>query len=203
MKIGGVVLAGGLSRRMEGREKSLMPINGKSSLERVVARFAPQVEKLAINANGDASRFSSLGLPVIPDCVTGNVGPLAGILTGMRWAKDEGFSHVATAATDTPFFPLDYVGRLNAFLSSKDIAMAYSNGRIHPVFAIWPVSLANDLYSFLVDEDQRKILVFTNPYTVAEIDFTPSDEAKDDDPFFNINTPEDLRIAESRAGAIA
>ena len=200
MKIGGVVLAGGLSRRMHGPEKSLMSINGKSSLERVVARFAPQVEKLAINANGDESRFSSLGLSVIPDCVAGNVGPLAGVLTGMRWAQNEGFTHVATAATDTPFFPIDYVHRLKVFLSNKDVAMAYSNGRIHPVFAIWPVSLANALHSFLVDEDQRKILVFTNRYTVAEIDFTPSVGATDDDPFFNINNEEELRLAETLLG---
>ncbi len=201
MKIAGIVLAGGLSRRMEGREKSLMPICGKSSLERVVERFEPQVEKLAINANGDASRFAGLGLPVLADTVEGNVGPLAGVLTGMAWAAREGYSHVASVATDTPFFPTDFVSRLAEKLTDNDIAMAFSNGRIHPVFGIWPVALAEPLRAFLVDEDKRKILGFAQRYPLAEVDFSTDGSDENHDPFFNINTPEDLREADARAGA--
>ena len=193
-EIAGVVLAGGLSRRMGGVEKSLMQLGGSHPIEWVVERLSKQVGPLALNANGDASRFDFLGLPVLPDTISGFVGPLAGVLAGMRWANEvHGASHILTAAADTPFIPLSIASRLSARVNSNDdIAMASSMGRIHPVFGLWPVSLADALEHFLVDEDKRKILEFANRYTLHEVNF--DDEGRD--PFFNINTPEDLKQAE-------
>ncbi len=194
MKIAGIILAGGQSRRMGGNEKSLMDISGFKPIELVAHRLTPQVDIMAINANGDAGRFSHIECPVIEDTVDGNVGPLAGVLAGMRWASEAGCQAIATAATDTPFFPKDLVSRLASARQDKiDIAMAKSGERIHPVFAIWPVALADELESFLVEEDKRKILEFANRYTLHEIEFAIDDI----DPFFNINTPEDAQMAHS------
>lgn len=196
MKVAGLILAGGLSRRMNGREKSLIELNGMTLVERSAALLRPQVDMLAINANGDPARFAMLDLPVLEDDVKGFVGPLAGILTGMRWAALQGATHIATAASDTPFAPPDFVERLSGSPTTTDaIAMAVSGGRIHPVFGLWPTSLAGALRVFLVDEDKRKILEFAKRYPLHEVVF---ETQPPDDPFFNINTPEDLTAASAR-----
>ncbi len=196
MRLAGVVLAGGLSRRMGGTEKSLLKLGKASPLEWVLQRLKPQVQCVAINANGEADRFEFTGLPVIADGVEGFVGPLAGVLAGMRWSADNDMTHVLTAAADTPFLPVDVSARLaNALTAESSIAMAFSGGRIHPVCGIWPVSLADELEHFLVTEDKRKILEFARRYDLHEVEFSISDG----DPFFNINTPEDLEIAKKLA----
>lgn len=196
MRLAGVVLAGGQSRRMGGTEKSLMELGGISPLEWVLQKLNPQVEAMAINANGNPERFSFTGLPIIADGVEGFVGPLAGVLAGMRWAAEQRMTHVLTAAADTPFLPSDLASRLSALLSSDtSIAMASSGNRIHPVCGVWPVSLAGDLEHFLVDEDKRKILEFANRYDLHEIEFS----TQDGDPFFNINTPDDFDKAKQLA----
>ncbi len=210
MKVAGVILAGGQSRRMGGTEKSLMELQGASALEWIIRRFGPQVEKLAINANGDPSRFGFTGLPVIADTIDGFAGPLAGVLAGMRWAKTPasgvaGVTHLMTAAADTPFIPDTLVRKLMDSVKETQpdsVAMAASNGRIHPVFGLWPVTLADDLEHFLVQEDQRKILVFANRYPLQEITFGDGTKTATGDPFFNINTPEDLIEAKRLAGKL-
>ena len=195
MNIAGVILAGGQSHRMGGTEKSLLRVGGKSQISWVCDCLAPQVETLAVNANGDASRFNFLKLPVLADVIEGYVGPLAGVLTGMRWAASlDQTTHIITAAADTPFIPHNLVGLLKSSISGDDeIAMASSNGRIHPVFGLWPIHLADALERFLVEEDQRKIIVFAKRYTMHEIVFDTDGK----DPFFNINTPDDLKAAQT------
>ncbi len=198
MNVAGVILAGGQSRRMNGEEKSLLKVGEKPTISWVTESLASQVETLAINANGDPSRFKFLMLPVLPDVVEGFVGPLAGTLTAMRWATTlDGITHIMTAASDTPFIPSNLVEKLAATLTNEnDIAMASSNGRIHPVFGLWPISLANELEHFLVKEDQRKIIVFAKRYNMNEVVF----DTKGKDPFFNINTPQDLKAAQTMVG---
>ena len=201
MSITGVILAGGLSRRMGGNEKSLLQLAGKPPVSWIAETLQPQVSHLALNANGDPQRFDFLGLPVIADTIDGFAGPLAGVLAGMRWAADlDGITHIVSGAADTPFLPVDLVEKLSAATTAPlDIAMAHSVGRIHPVFGLWPVALADELEHFLVAEDKRKILEFANRYTLHSVNF----DKPNTDLFFNINTPEDLAEAEKMAGAPA
>jgi molybdopterin-guanine dinucleotide biosynthesis protein A len=200
----GVLLAGGRARRMGGGDKCLQILGGRPLLEHVVARARPQVAGLALNANGDPDRFGRFGLPVTGDVIGGYAGPLAGVLTGLDWAIRHipACTHVATFATDTPFFPADLVARLWAALSTQEaeIARAASADRVHPVFALWPVALAEDLRDALERRGVRKIDAWTAGYRIATVDF-PAD---DGDPFFNVNAPADLIEAErllARTGA--
>ena len=119
MKIAGVILAGGLARRMGGGDKALLRLGRETLLARVIARLRPQVGEMVLNANGDPTRFAEFGLPVVADTVGGFAGPLAGILEGMRWAAAKGYTHVASAAGDTPFFPADLVARLSQAVQSS------------------------------------------------------------------------------------
>ena len=195
MSITGVVLAGGLSRRMGGGDKSHKPLAGKTILERVISRAKPQVKDLVLNANGDAARFAPYGLPVVADSVAGFAGPLAGVLAGLDWAAKEarGASHVASFATDAPFFPLDLVRRLEEAVrdGKHDLACAASGGREHPVFGLWPVALREDLRKALT-EGVRKVDQWTARYRLARVEFSASPY----DPFFNVNSPGDLAEAE-------
>lgn len=192
----GAVLAGGQSRRMGGQDKALMPLAGRPLIGHVIDRLTPQVDRLGINANGDPERFSPFGVPVFADTISGHAGPLAGILAAMGFAiqLDARFTHVATAATDTPFFPTDMVARLaDAAATSETIAMATSGGNRHPVFGLWPVSLAGDLEAWLRRTDTFKVLAWAGRHNLAEVDFAFDDH----DPFFNVNTPRDREMAES------
>ncbi|MEK0082403.1 molybdenum cofactor guanylyltransferase MobA [Benzoatithermus flavus] len=192
----GLLLAGGLSRRMGGGDKCLRPLGGQPLLARVIARAAPQVDALLLNANGDPARFAAFGLPVAPDVVEGFAGPLAGVLTGMEWAKAHrpDVTWIVTIATDTPFFPRDLVARLREAVAEQaaDLACAVSGGQAHPVFGLWPVRLMGELRRALVDEGMRKIDAWTARYRLAMVEF-PSRPV---DPFFNTNRPEDLAEAE-------
>ncbi len=189
----GVILAGGLSRRMEGPEKSLLELNGKTLVCHVADHLTQQTDKVILNANGDASRFAELGLEVQKDTVDGFMGPLAGVLAGMRWAEENTkATHIITAAADTPFFPDTYVAEMliNAIRETAEIALASSNGRRHPVFGLWPIKLADELESFLVDENNRKVMLFVERYPNCQVGF---ENLKNDvDPFFNVNTPDDM-----------
>ena len=200
-RIAGIVLAGGLSRRMGGGDKALRTLGGRSILDRVIARAAPQVDILALNANGDPSRFAGTGLPVVPDSVEGFPGPLAGVLAGLEWTRDRDpeCTHVASFACDAPFLPEDLVHRLWRALEEDDaeIASARSDGREHPVFALWPVVLADQLRSAVVEQEIRKVDVWTARYRLTHAEFA----AAPVDPFFNVNRPED--IAEAEAALIA
>lgn len=199
MSIAGIILAGGLARRMGGGDKALLEVAGRPLLGHVIDRLGPQVVEMALNANGDPSRFAGFGLPVIGDTVEGFVGPLGGVLAGMRWAAERGHSHVVSAAADTPFFPADLVARLSAAKGDQPIAMAATEDperglSEHPTFALWPVDLADDLEYALTEGQMRKVIVWTSRHGCARATF------EGDYPFFNVNTPEDLAEAERIAG---
>ncbi|WP_349619498.1 molybdenum cofactor guanylyltransferase MobA [Azospirillum argentinense] len=194
--IAGVLLAGGLSRRMGGGDKSLRTLGGRSILERIVATVRPQVGPLVLNANGDPARFAAFGLPVAADVVEGFAGPLAGVLTGMEWARANApdCRWLASFATDAPFIPDDLVARLVAAVEREgaDLACARSDGQEHPVFGLWRVDLADDLRRAMVEEDMRKVDAWTARYRLAVADFATDPV----DPFFNTNRPDDLAEAE-------
>lgn len=199
--VAGVLLAGGQARRMGGGDKCMLELGGRPLLAHVIDRARPQVDCLMINANGDPGRFAAFGLPVEKDSVDGFAGPLAGVLTGLEWAARErpDCSHVVTIATDTPFFPADLVARLRSVVDSgADMACAASGGRHHPVFGLWPVARADDLRRALVEEDIRKVDIWTARYRLDAVDFALGTI----DPFFNVNRPDDLARAEAHlAGA--
>lgn len=181
---------------MGGGDKPLQEIGGLSILARVIARLAPQCDGLVINANSDASRFASFGLPVIADGIEGFAGPLAGILAGMDFAaaKRPGTEFILTAAADTPFLPRDLVLRLHAARHEKNaqIAVAASNGRLHHVVALWSVKLREDLRRVLNDEKLSQVSAWMARYRLAVADWP----AAPFDPFFNVNTPDDIAGAE-------
>ncbi len=198
-RIVGVILAGGQSRRMGGGDKCLLDLGGVTLLQNAIRKLKPQVADLVINANGGPERFASLGVPVAPDTIGGFPGPLAGLLAGMRWAASHrADAHfIATVACDTPFFPDDMIARLSAAIGARNhaIAIAASGGASHQVFGLWPVALADDLEGAL-NSGVRKVLDWANRHDAMEVDFgavTLGDQAID--PFFNINTPEDLTEA--------
>jgi molybdopterin-guanine dinucleotide biosynthesis protein A len=192
----GVLLAGGLARRMGGGDKPLRTIAGRTILERVIERLGSQCDGLILNANGDPARFANTGLPVVPDDVPGFAGPLAGILAALDWAAAHrpGIDWVASAAADSPFLPGDLVSRLHAARAEADVplACAESGGQAHPVNGLWPVALRADLRRALVVEDMRKIDRWTARHGIALAGWP----AEPVDPFFNANTPEDIAEAE-------
>jgi molybdopterin-guanine dinucleotide biosynthesis protein A len=193
----GVILAGGLARRMGGGDKPLAEIAGRPILQLVIDRLKPQCAALAINANGDPARFSAFGLPVVADSVEGFAGPLAGVLAGMDYAAASGAADVLSAPGDTPFLPADLLSRLEAARtrSGARIVVAVSNGRTHHAVALWPVALRDELRRALVEEGERKVSAFIGRYANVVVDWP----AEPYDPFFNVNRPEDL----ARAAAIA
>jgi molybdopterin-guanine dinucleotide biosynthesis protein A len=192
----GLVLAGGLARRMGGGDKALIRIGGTTILERVLGRLGPQCTGIALNANGDPARFAATGLPIIADDVPGFAGPLAGILAGLDWAAAQlpQIEWVVSVPGDCPFVPRDLVVRLFAARIEADLplACARSGDWRHPVVGLWPVGLRKNLRQALVDEGLRKIEVWTARYGVAVADW-PTDQV---DPFFNVNTPEDAAEAQ-------
>lgn len=204
----GVILAGGLATRMGGGDKGRLQVGGESLLARVVDRIAPQVAGLALNANGDPQRFDDLGLPVIADTIDGFAGPLAGVLAGLDWAAEQGASSIVTVAADTPFFPQDLAERLLAAAEGQryplvlattprtgEEALKSGGGRRvnrHPTFGLWPTELREDLRGAL-QNGLRKVVLWTDQHGGREALF----EAEPFDPFFNVNTPEDLARAEA------
>jgi molybdenum cofactor guanylyltransferase len=182
----GVILAGGLSRRMGGGDKPLKTLGGETLLSRVIARARPQCDALILNANGDAARFSAFNLPVIEDSVQGFVGPLAGVLAGMDYALLHGYNHVFSFPADSPFLPLDVVSQCGEGLVSVS-----SGGWTHPIIGLWPVSLRDNLYEALTG-GERKIDRFTAAHGCRYVDFAVHPY----DPFFNCNSPEELLQAE-------
>ncbi|MEM7693843.1 MAG: molybdenum cofactor guanylyltransferase MobA [Pseudomonadota bacterium] len=193
MRPAGVILAGGLARRMGGGDKCLVPLGHAPMLTHIIARLRPQVDALALNANGDPTRFAAFNLPVLPDPLPDNPGPLAGILAGLTFAQAQGASHVVSVAGDTPFFPADLVARLSAASAPIALAATREDGTVrrHPTFGLWPVSAADDLLAALHD-GVRKVVVFADAVGAETVVFD------DDDPFFNVNRPEDLEAAEAR-----
>ena len=195
----GVLLAGGLARRMGGGDKPMRRIGEHTILERVIARLKPQCDELILNANGDPARLTKFGLPVVADTVENFPGPLAGILAGLDWtaANRPGVSLVLSAAADCPFLPRDLVSRLIDALATENaqLAVAASGGRSHPVIALWSVSLRDQLRHALVKEDLRKVGHWAARYRLATVTW-PTQPL---DPFFNANTVDDIAEAERLA----
>jgi molybdopterin-guanine dinucleotide biosynthesis protein A len=184
---------------MGGGDKSLKLLGDRPILAHVIGRIQPQVGVLALNANGDPARFAEWRLPVVADAIADYPGPLAGIQAGMAWMREHhpDIADILTAPADTPFLPADLVERLQAARQGADIAVASSGGRPHPVVALWPVRLAEELYRLVTEDGMRRVTDFARRYTIAYADFPVGDI----DPFFNINRPEDLARAEAQTGA--
>lgn len=195
----GLILAGGLARRMGGGDKGLIRIGGQTILDRVISRLTLQCSRLVINANGDPSRFAFTGLPVVADDIPDFAGPLAGVLAGLDWAaaNSPDTEYILTAPGDCPFLPRELVERLELARREKDkpLACARSGDWRHPVVALWPVALRADLRHALMDEHLHKIEVWTARHGVAIAEWpdTPID------PFFNVNKPGDAARANELA----
>ena len=192
----GVILAGGSARRLGGKGKAFINISGVSLIELVLRKIETQVDRLAINTR-DKNSFSQYNYPIIEDLITeeGGSGPLAGISSAIKWAKKSinPVSHVITVPVDTPLLPIDLVHRMSLELKIKksDIIFASSNNNIYPVVSMWSLSLDNHLDKAL-SNGVRKIDAFTSSYNVSTVDWSFNDV----DPFFNINNPEDITLAE-------
>lgn len=203
----GVILAGGRATRMGGVDKALLPLGNVPILARVITKIRPQTSEIMINANGDPHRFAAFGCPVIADSIAGFPGPLAGVLAGLDWAYEKGADRIVTVAADTPFFPDDLVARFEATSAGQTHPLVLAvtprrdgettksmsrSGQIrHPTFGLWPVSLRDDLRDALA-EGLSKVVIWTDRHGGKEAMF----DAGGRDPFFNVNTPDDLRKAE-------
>lgn len=201
----GVILAGGLSRRMGGGDKCLLALEDKPLLSHAISRLSPQVAALVLNANGDPARFADFGLPVVSDSIEGFAGPLAGVLAGLDYAAAHGFDRIVTAAADTPFLPADLVDRLldAAAQAGTPMAMAATPDperglSRHPTFALWPVALREDLRQALTD-GVRKVIAWTDRHGCTSVTFGIDPIA----PFFNVNTPDDLARAKQMLKELA
>jgi molybdopterin-guanine dinucleotide biosynthesis protein A len=192
----GILLAGGLARRMGGGDKALLKAGGIALLAHAVAALRPQCEGLVLSANGDPARFAGFDVPVVADDVPGFMGPLAGILAGLDWIAARWDVPLAVSVpADMPFLPGDLAARLMD-ARAKDsavIACARSGDRTHPAVAVWPVSIRNDLRHALVVEDMRKVEAFMQNYSRAIVEWP----IEPYDPFFNANDPSDLAAAET------
>jgi molybdopterin-guanine dinucleotide biosynthesis protein A len=190
LRIFGVILAGGLGRRMGGADKAFLPLAGKPLIRHVLDRLSPQVETVILSANGDPARFADLGCAVVPDDVP--QGPLSGILSALRHAGAAGASHLVSTPVDTPFLPLDMVARLRdaAVSASEGLAIACTRDGDHPATALWPMSLAPALSAYLAAGGAR-VTGFAGAHHAARADFPEAGT------FRNLNTPEDLAAAEA------
>ncbi|HTB45932.1 MAG TPA: molybdenum cofactor guanylyltransferase MobA [Acetobacteraceae bacterium] len=192
----GAILAGGLARRLGGGDKGLRMVGGRTVLARLADRLGPQVTRLILNANDDATRFAALGLPVVADSLADHPGPLAGVLAALDWTAeaDPAVAWVVTVPGDAPFVPRDLVARLHAGRrdSGAVFACAASGDYTHPVIALWPVSIRDELRHAVAAQGMRKIDRFTQRHGCAAVVW-PTDPV---DPFFNVNTPEDLAEAD-------
>lgn len=199
--ISGIVLAGGQSGRMGGGDKSLLPLGETPILAHVMSRFTPQVRHMVISANGDPSRFKSFDLPVVSDAIEGFHGPLAGAAAGLSSisGNDRGLTTpeawAVTVPGDTPFIPNDLVARLAAGLGGCAMSVAISAAGLHPVVGLWPISMVEALSQSLA-RGERRASQWVKSQGAAEVYFEPSEVGGAKvDPFFNINTPEDLAYA--------
>lgn len=197
-QIAGLILAGGQSRRMGGTDKTLLPLLGQPLISHVLDRLQPQAAPIAINTNGDPAPFQPFGVDIIADTISGHQGPLAGILAGLEWAAGKpSIAYLLSVAGDTPFFPENLAGQLAATGDPGRIRVASSNGRVHPTFALWPVQLRDELAAFLESGDIRRVMAFLEQAGMDVVGFPDEQFGQATvDPFFNINTPEDLAEAE-------
>jgi molybdenum cofactor guanylyltransferase len=191
----GCILAGGRSRRM-GVDKAGLALGGRALVAHVVARLGPQCDALMIAGPSGAPALAATGLAVVDDALPGGLGPLAGLLTGLRRAGER-FAFVVTAAVDTPFLPADLVARLHAGRGDAAIVTAASGARVHHVVALWSTALADDLERALGRDGVRRVEAFAARHRAARAWWTTTGG----DPFDNVNTPADLARAEARLAA--
>ena len=188
-----VVLAGGLARRMGGGDKPLLHLCGLPILGHILERLGPQVSHLALNANDDPARYDPFGLPILADSLAGRPGPLGGILAALDWAATLGETHVLTVPGDTPFLPSDLAARLTAVVvAGAPAAMAASGGRPHPIAGLWPVAAREELRAAVRDDGVRRVSEWAGRQDAVAVEFAVDPV----DPFFNVNTPDDLAEAE-------
>lgn len=201
--VAGVILAGGRSQRMGGGDKALLPFAGRPMIAHVIERLRPQTAALMINTGSASGEFAQFGVTLAADVYGDYAGPLAGVLTGMRWAREHypAARWIVTAACDTPFIPLDYTGTLReaAACAGASIAIAASGGRPHFVLGLWSVALAEGLAAHLAD-GERKVQLWVERHTHVIVPFP---EGPAGDPFYNVNTPEDFAAAERILGGEA
>lgn len=192
--VAGIILAGGLARRMGGGDKGLVSLGGKTLLQHTIDRARPQLASLALNANGDPLRFALSGLPIVADSFASNMGPLAGIHAGLKWMRENtGHSWLASFPCDTPFFPLDLVDRLLANIQAgTNLAVATCNQQNQSVFALWHSSLLEKIAGQLSSGKVPRLQDWIKQQNIVYVDFPPSGNS-----FFNINTPEDLTAAKA------
>lgn len=198
----GLILAGGLARRMGGGDKALKCLAGRPILAHVVERLRGQCDDLLLNANGDPARLAAFGLPVVADSVPDFAGPLAGILAGLDWmaAHRPQADWLLSVAADTPFIPDDLAVRLHRarIAAGAPLACAASGGQQHHAIGLWPAALREDLRRVLA-AGERKLGRWTQGHGVAVAEWP----VEPIDPFFNVNTPEDLAEAEQLAAGRA
>ena len=194
-----MILAGGAGRRM-GRDKALMPFAGTPLWRVVAARLGPQVDALAISAGGDAARIGGFDGPVLTDAGGPGDGPLAGILAALRWAGAEGAAHVITAPVDLPFLPGDYVPKLYLAAEGTGAAIAASGGRDHGACGLWPVTAIPALAAAMA-AGERRVMAFAATLSPGRAAWPGAAGDPRSDPFFSLNTPEDLALAEARGRA--
>ena len=194
--ITGVILAGGLAKRMGGGDKCLLPLGGKTLLQRSIERAQPQVSELILNANGNSLRFARSRLPVIADLFANFPGPLAGIHAALTFMDERNPNNewLASFACDTPFFPRDMVQQLLAAAGDSRLVVARSNGRVHPIFALWHASMLGKVEQRLQKGDAPRLQEWIEDFAPVYVDFSSASY----DPFFNINTPQDLYSAEAK-----
>ena len=192
-----VILSGGQSKRMDKNDKALITITGQTLLEIVVKRLHQQTKKVAINSNSNNLQYMQHGLPVLNDHIEGFLGPLAGILTAMKWAEDTGYKKVATVAVDTPLFPENLLKEFDKKMEETDSDIVFAASisdhkqtkNLHPVFGLWKTYLWEDLKNEL-EKGVRKVTLWSDRHKASSVCFT--DERID--PFFNINTPDDIKL---------
>ena len=198
----GAILAGGLASRLGGGHKGLLRIGGRTILDRVADVLRAGCATVVLNANGEPAALGCLGLTIVADTLPDRPGPLAGVLAAMDWATaaQPAATHIVTAPADTPFLPADLVARLEAARreTGTTLACARSGGATHPVAALWPVALRHEVRTAVADEGLRKVGLFLARHTVAYTDWP----IEPFDPFFNINTPDDLTEAEAIAARL-
>ena len=190
----GAILAGGQSRRM-GKDKLFLELNNKKLIEHTIEKVKKYLKQVIIITNQNNEFFSKNNLTTVRDCIEGQLGPLVGILTAMKWAKENSnkYSWIATFPCDTPFFPESIIKSFIEESEKKEslLLSASSHGRKHNIFGLWSLDLYDKLKNDLVKKKIRKVQDWTEKNKIKNLEF----KFKDYDPFFNINTKEDLEFA--------